>query len=273
MLSRFSSAVFLSLFVVSAVAGQTVRFDTNVGTFDLELNPTGNADLQPLVDNMLAYVNDGRYDQTVINRAATGFVMQMGGFKAETLVIPSSFSNFNPVEKFAPVIVDADNDRQVDFDLTGLNNTRSTVSLALSSSANTGTSSFFINLGSNASLDSPSMRFVPFAVVSDMATIDLIMSLDQNNYADGGLAGDNVPILSDNRMVFVERAYEVTDSPLLAALAAPSFGSGTGGSGLSGSGSGGLQSGLSITGVPEPSTLVLAAAALMLMLTSRRLQI
>ncbi len=266
MLSRFSSAAVFSLFVVSAVAAQTVRFDTNVGTFDLELNPTGNADLQPLVDNLLAYVNEGRYDLTVINRAATGFVMQMGGFKAETLAIPSSFADFNPVDKFDPVIVDADNDGQVDFDLTGLNNTRSTVSLALSSSANTGTSSFFVNLGTNASLDSPNLRFVPFAIVSDMATIDLIMSLSQNNYDDGGLAGDNVPVLPENRMVFVERAYEVTTPSLLAAMTAPSFDSGD-------SGSGGAQAGLSVNAIPEPSTLVLAAAALTLMLTSRRLQI
>ena len=259
MLSRLSSAAALSLLVVTAVAGQTVRFDTNVGNFDLELNPTSNENLQPLVDNMLDYVEAGRYDLTVINRADTGFVMQMGGFLAESIFLPNAFGEFNSVETFDPVIVDSNGDNVVDFDVSNLNNTRSTVSLALSSlpsgqtNVNSGTSSFFVNLGTNASLDGD---FVPFANVNDMATIDLIMSLDQANYSDGGLAGDNVPALAGGHIVFVERAYVLPeDTEELAALATATASSASTSPAIAAATS-------AVLTIPEPSTIVLAAMAL-----------
>ncbi len=260
--SRFTSAAIFSLLLVTAVAGQTIRFDTNVGTFDMELNPTGNASLQPHVDNILAYVNAKRYDLTVINRAATGFVMQMGGFEADSFTLPTNFSDFNSVNTFDPLIVDADGDGQVDFDLTGLDNTEDTVSLALSTSANTGTASFFVNLGTNTSLDAANLRFVPFARIRNMATIDLIMSLDQNNYADGGLAGDNVPILSENRIVFVERAF-VLEEPIVAPAALAATAAGGSSSGLSAAAATSLAPAIALNAVPEPSTFALAGLALL----------
>ncbi len=250
MFSRILSAMFLGLFVVSAVEAQTVRFDTNVGTFDMQLNPTGNANLQGHVDNMVAYVEGGLYDLTVINRAAEGFVMQMGGFQTTSAVLPASFSTFPAVPKFDPIIVDADNDGVVDFDVSNLLNTRGTVSLALSSSANTGTSSFFVNLGTNTSLDAANMRFVPFAQIADMATIDLILSLNQVNLPDGGLAGDDVPVLDDNRVVFVERAYMLSTEEIAAAALAL--------------GSPPPPPALNSLAVPEPPALVLVIGALML---------
>ncbi len=261
MFLRLFSATFLGLFFVSTVAAQTVRFDTNVGTFDMELNPTGNINLQPHVDNMLAYVEAGLYDLTVINRAAEGFVMQMGGFQALSSTLPANFGDFPANSAFAPVIVDADGDGAVDFDVSSLTNTRGTVSLALSNSANTGTNSFFVNLGTNPSLDAASMRFVPFALVKDMATIDLILSLNQFNFSDGSLAGDDVPILEDNRLVIVERAF------VLETMVGPALALAATGSEFPLPGSSELQS----LAVPEPSTFALAAGALMLVsLLSRR---
>ena len=44
-------------------------FETNAGSFDMELNPTHEPLLQGNVDNLLQYVTTGRYDNTVINRA------------------------------------------------------------------------------------------------------------------------------------------------------------------------------------------------------------
>ena len=253
MFLRLFSAMFLGLFLASALQAQTVRFDTNVGTFDMELNPTGNANLQGHVDNMLAYVEKGLYDLTVINRAVDGFVMQMGGFQTTSAVLPDNFSTFPAVPAFDPVIVDADNDGTVDFDVSNLLNTRGTVSLALSNNANTGTSSFFVNLDSNTSLDAANLRFVPFAKIADMATIDLILSLNQANLPDGGLAGNNVPILSDNQLVFVERAYVLGSEEMAApalALAPTDLPSGT-------------PPALSSQAVPEPPALLLAIGALM----------
>ncbi len=72
-----------------AAAAQTMRFETSVGSFDMVLNPTNDPNLQPLVDNLVAYIGLGRYDHTAINRADEGgagtaddLVLQMGGFLA-----------------------------------------------------------------------------------------------------------------------------------------------------------------------------------------------
>ncbi len=246
MLLRLCSAVVLSGLLLMPATAQTIRFDTNVGTIDMELNPIGNANLQTHVDNMIAYVEAGRYDLTVINRAAENFVMQMGGFQLETLVLPENFSDFPSVPTFDPVIVDVDNDGTVDFDVASLLNTRGTVSLALSTDANTGTSSFFINLGDNTSLDASNLRFVPFASINDMATIDLIMGLQQANLDDGGLGGDDVPLLDNAHLVYVERAF-VLDLPA---------------DGLS-------SNSLQALSVPEPPALVLALGALVVVLVMK----
>jgi len=265
MLSRFCNAVLLgSLLILPATAQTVVRFDTNVGTIDMELNPTGNPNLQAHVDNFVAYVDSGRYDLTVINRAAEGFVMQMGGFQLDTLLLPSSFSDFPSVPAFDPVIVDADGDDMVDFDVTNLLNTRGTVSLALSTTSNTGTSSFFVNIGDNPTLDLDLLRFVPFASIGDMATIDLIMGLQQGVLDDGGLASADIPLLDNNRLVFVERAFILDVAAEAAALM-----SGVGD--LSGSPAA-ISAALSANSttappsltVPEPPALVLAVGALVL---------
>src|SRR5262245_58239081 len=182
---RIGAAALLCLSLPLAAQAQTVRFHTSVGSFDMVLNPTNDANLQPLVDNIVAYIGLGRYHYTAINRAADGnpgtaddFVLQMGSF----LGFPPTTGDFlglvQEVKRLSPVITDANGDGQVDF--TAQSNQRGTVSLALSSvGPNSGTSSFFINLRDNSFLDS--QGFVPFARVNDMSTIDKIMQLQQTN--------------------------------------------------------------------------------------------
>ena len=124
------------------------------------------------------------------------------------------------------MIVDTDNDGNIDFDVSGLTNTRGTVSLALSTGPNTGTSSFFINLGDNIAgspfNDLDAADFIPFAEVAEFSTIDLILSLSQTDFADGDLAGDDVPMLPDNTAVFIERAFVLNEEIAAAsALALP----------------------------------------------------
>jgi len=259
MLSRYCQAVVLGCLLIVPVSAQTVvRFDTNVGTFDMELNPTGNPNLQGHVDNLIAYVDSGRYDLTVINRAAEGFVMQMGGFQlTDSLSLPNFFSSFPAVQSFGNVIVDADGDGTADFDLTGLDNTRGTVSLALSGPLNSGSSSFFINVGDNTgSLNA--QGFIPFASIRDMATIDLILGLPQANLNDGGLAADDVPLLDTNRLVFIERAF-VLPTTVADFTAMMASGLAEDGEGALLSSSSAMSSGLT---VPEPPALVLAVGAL-----------
>jgi cyclophilin family peptidyl-prolyl cis-trans isomerase len=216
---------------------------------------------------MLAYVLDGRYDLTVINRAATNFVLQMGGFQAPFLTLPASFNAFPEVPKFDPVIVDEDGDRQVDFDLGDLTNNRGSVTLALSNNPNTGTSSFFVNLvDTNNFLDA--QGFVPFATIENMETVNLIMALPQVNLDPSGqnLAAINIPILEDNKIVFIERAF-VVDTPaaiLESALANANL------EDFDPSAGGSLLSALSTPSVPEPSSLLLAGVMAMLSVLKRR---
>ncbi len=225
MFSRLGCTLVFGLCLVTATSAQTVRFDTNVGNIDLVLNPTGNTDLQGHVDNMLAYVEAGRYENTVLNRADNGsnpddpsddFVLQFGGFLTNTRSLPSSFNDFPAVQAFDPVIVDLDGDGNVDFNREDLTNTRGTVTLALSNGPNTGTSSFFVSLGDNSFLDANG--FVPFAVVQDMSTVDFILRLNQAALGTDLTTG-NIPVLEDNQLVFVERAFVLDPNPVALSLA------------------------------------------------------
>ncbi len=277
MISRLCAAIVLTSLLVASSTAQTIRFDTNVGTFDMELNPTGNPNLQGHVDNLMAYIDSGRYERTVINRADEGFVMQMGGFQLDTLTLPATFDDFNDVESFANVIVDADNDGTVDFDVTGLGNERGTVSLALSAGdANSGNSSFFVNVGDNTgALDA--QNFVAFANITNMATVDLIMSLPQTDYAGGSLAGDDVPTLNNNVSVFIERAFVIESLADQAAAKRAADDAMMGGmmdemimddvealAAISGGDAVAAPFTVQAIAVPEPPALVLAVGALMM---------
>jgi len=159
-------------------------------------------------------------------------------------------------DRFDPVIVDADGDGNVDFDLSSLEvngtlNVRGTISLALSgTNSNSGTSEFFINFVDNGNLDPTDglndADFVTFAMVPDMTTIDLINQLTNQNLFGGAFT--DVRLLDNGTLVYVERAFILGGAPIEAsgALAATAV-------------------------VPEPPTLVLAVGALMLVsLLSRR---
>ncbi len=188
-----------------------MRFETSVGSFDMELNPNNDPNLQPIVDNVVAYIGLGRYHYTVINRAAEDFVLQMGQF----LGFPPTPNEFigliQDIRDLNPVVVDSDNDGNVDF-TTAASNTRGTVSLALSSGPNTGTSSFFINLGDNSQLDSGG--FVPFARIVEMSTIDKIMALQQIDLTGtGSLTFKDTPLLENGRLVILKSVHVLQAAP------------------------------------------------------------
>jgi cyclophilin family peptidyl-prolyl cis-trans isomerase len=221
MLTRIGLATVLALLTTTGAFAQTMRFTTNVGSFDMELNPNNDANLQPLVDNIVAYIGLGKYHFSAVNRAADGdagtaddFVLQMGGFMGFPTVPDLWASLHTPIEKLNDgVVVDGNGDGTVDF--SAISNTRGTISLALQSGQpNSGTSSFFINLGDNNFLDS--QGFVPFARISDMTTIDKIMQLTQRDLSSqvgqsGSLAYTDVPITEDNRIVVV-KSIQVIDA-------------------------------------------------------------
>jgi cyclophilin family peptidyl-prolyl cis-trans isomerase len=270
-LRRIGVAAVLIVTMHSGAIAQTMRFATNVGNFDMELNPTNDPNLRPLVDNIVAYIGLGRYSYTAINRAVDGdpgtaddFVLQMGSFLAFPPV-PDLWPNLlQSVDALDPIVVDVDNDGAVDF--TAQSNTRGTVSLALqANNPNSGTSSFFINLGSNTGLDP--QGFVPFARINDMSTIDRIMQLMQTDLSDdigqsGNLAFTDVPLTENGRLVVLKSVRvlqadpgfnfigpvqsalrQIEQSAALAALAPPA-------------------SSPSLAATPEPSSLALGLMAL-----------
>ena len=223
MLTRIGLATVLALLTTSGAFAQTMRFTTNVGSFDMELNPNNDANLQPLVDNIVAYIGLGKYHFSSVNRAADGeagtsddFVLQMGGFMGFPATPDLWASLHKPIEKLNDgVVVDGNGDGQVDFG--AISNTRGTVSLALQSGQpNSGTSSFFVNLGDNAFLDS--QGFVPFARISNMTTIDKIMQLTQRDLSgqigqDGNLTYTDVPLTEDGRIVVVKSVKVIDAAP------------------------------------------------------------
>jgi cyclophilin family peptidyl-prolyl cis-trans isomerase len=200
-------------------AAQVVRFETSVGSIDMVLNPTNNPRLQGHVDNMLHYIENGNYNGSWINRAGEtqsgdDFVLQMGGLFSHTLRPPLTSASTRRVATFDPV--------RGQPMIAGLSNTRGTVSLALPSGPggalpDAGTSSFFINLQNNSSLDN---AFTVFAAVPDMTVVDRIMALPQQDLtadplfgeAAGSLTFVDVPVQENGFQVFIERAFVVTDA-------------------------------------------------------------
>ncbi len=220
MTSRFGITAAILLCAATTAWGQTVRFETTMGNFDMVLNPTNNSTLQGYVDNFLHYVDTDRYLGSWINRADTGFVLQMGGFFSHTKRPPLTIDSTRPVAAYSPVA-------GVPASSIGLSNTLGTVALALpgdgmgGTAQDAGTSSFFVNLTDNSFLDTD---FTVFAAIPDMTVVNQIMALTTIDRTSdsmfGASAGDlgftNVPIQSDGTQVLIKRAFVITDAMTVA---------------------------------------------------------
>lgn len=134
-------------------ANPRVKFDTDVGSFTVELFP---AQAPKSVANFLRYVDAGHYDGTIFHRVIRGFVVQGGGVTADMREKPTN----------APVENEAKN---------GLKNEAGTLAMARTQDPHSATSQFYVNLKHNASLDYPSFDgwgYAVFGKVADgMATI------------------------------------------------------------------------------------------------------
>lgn len=211
--------------VAQAASAQTVRFTTTVGAFDMVLNPTNDPNLQPLVDNMIANLATGVYHNVLVNRADTGAtsglepLLQLGSFTTDTTVLSDlAASSIGSPDTFDSVVVDEEPNGQVDFDFRS--NTPGTVSLALSAgNLNSGSASFFVNVGDNSSALDP-QGFVPFAFVEDLTTIDQIMAAPQVDIGPqigetpGGIAFADVPLAPDGSLIVIESVAVVSNDPV-----------------------------------------------------------
>jgi peptidyl-prolyl cis-trans isomerase A (cyclophilin A) len=269
MSARVSIATLILLSLAVPASAQVVRFETTMGDFDMVLNPTNNTQLQGHVDNMIAYVNGKRYDGSWINRADTGFVLQMGGFYSHTKRPPITVASTRSVQAFAPI--------QGSPGISGLSNTAGTISLALpSGNINGGTSSFFVNVGNNTGLDS---QFTVFGAIPDMSVVNQIMALtkldrttdplfgvsDPNN-----LAFTDVPLQTNGQQVLIKRAFVISDAMTIAqaTFAAQSVMAQSAAAVGAGGGTSSLQS--AALGVPEPTGTAMLLIGQLFLLGCRR---
>jgi len=108
-----------------------VKLTTNFGNITLKLD----AEKAPkTVENFLAYVADGHYDNTVFHRVIKGFMIQGGGFEP----------GMKQKECRAPIENEAAN---------GLKNKRGTIAMARTGDPHSATAQFFINVVDNDFLD------------------------------------------------------------------------------------------------------------------------
>lgn len=146
-------------FGLPGVTGQVAQFDTVLGRFNVELLAN---DAPRTVANFLSYITAGRYQNTFIHRAVTGFVIQGGGY---TATVP-----YSHIPTFAAV--------QNEFKLA---NVRGTLAMAkVGGDPNSATSEWFVNLADNrANLDNQNGGFTVFARVlgTGMTVVDAIAAL------------------------------------------------------------------------------------------------
>ena len=158
------SIVFIVLLATTSVVAWTQFFnkkeivvlETTMGNIEIELD-RGKAPIT--VANFLSYVKAGFYDGTIFHRVYAGFVIQGGGFAS------------NETEKTtnAPITLESNN---------GLKNLVGTIAMARTTSPNSATSQFFINLVDNPNLDYKSASEPGYAVfgkvVSGMEVVNNI---------------------------------------------------------------------------------------------------
>ena len=142
-----------------------VKFTTSLGAFTLQLD----AEKAPkTVENFLAYVAAGHYDNTVFHRVIKGFMIQGGGFEP----------GMKQKECRAPIDNEAAN---------GLKNKRGTIAMARTGDPHSATAQFFINVVDNDFLDfkSPSGQgwgYCVFGEVTEgMETVDAIRAVRTGN--------------------------------------------------------------------------------------------
>jgi len=198
-LSIFASTlcVLMSLNVHSTV----VEIRTSLGIIEVNLfdNTTPKT-----VANFLSYANSGSYADSVVHRSVSNFIIQGGGFTYTGPVAVNSFS-LDSISTGTPIANDPK-----------LSNLRGTIAMAKTSSPDSATSQWFINLSNNAnSLDvaSNSGGFTVFGqVVGDgMQVVDAIAALTLLN---GGAPFGELPI-RDYTQTDVDNAVAITDDNLV----------------------------------------------------------
>ena len=151
-----------------------IRFTTNKGVFDVELN---EAAAPKTCENFLQYVRSGFYNGTIFHRVISGFMIQGGGFEP----------GLQQKETKAPIENEANN---------GLKNDKYTIAMARTNDPHSATSQFFINVADNNFLNftAPTMQGWGYAVFGKVvAGTDVVDDIAAVRTASRSWYGD-VPV-------------------------------------------------------------------------------
>lgn len=151
-----------------------IRFTTNKGVFDVELN---EAAAPKTCENFLQYVRSGFYNGTIFHRVISGFMIQGGGFEP----------GLQQKATKAPIENEANN---------GLKNDKYTIAMARTNDPHSATSQFFINVADNDFLNhtSPTPRGWGYAVFGKVvAGTDVVDAIAAVRTASRSWYGD-VPV-------------------------------------------------------------------------------
>ncbi len=162
-----------------------VKLTTNFGTITIQLD----AEKAPkTVENFLAYVAAGHYDNTIFHRVIKGFMIQGGGFEP----------GMKQKECRAPIDNEAAN---------GLKNKRGTIAMARTGDPHSATAQFFINVVDNDFLDfkAPSGQGWGYCVFGEV--VDGLDVIDQIKGVRTGNKGFHQDVPVDD--VIIEKAEAV----------------------------------------------------------------
>ena len=162
-----------------------IRFTTNKGVFDVELNESA---APKTCENFLTYVREGFYNGTIFHRVIAGFMIQGGGFEPGLVQKPTH----DPIEN------EADN---------GLKNDKYTIAMARTNDPHSATSQFFINVADNDFLNhtAPTARGWGYAVFGRViGGTDVVDAISRVRTASRNFYGD-VPVED----VVIEKIEEV----------------------------------------------------------------
>ena len=165
---------------VHFATGTLIRFETSAGTYDVELL---DAEAPVTVANFLSYQSSARYDNLIVHRNVSNFVVQGGGFTV-------SDGNVSAVQNNPPI--------QNEF-LAANSNVRGTLAMAMvSGNINSGTSQWFVNVVDNTFLDAGKYTVFGRVIGSGMTVVDAINKTSTYNissvYDNGALA--EVPLFN-----------------------------------------------------------------------------
>jgi cyclophilin family peptidyl-prolyl cis-trans isomerase len=159
-----------------------VTVNTSSGAFVVELF---KAQAPITTENFLKYVNANFYSDTLFHRVIDNFVIQGGGY---TLTGPTTIS---AKPGLAPISLESQ---------VGLSNTRGTIAMARTNTADSATSQFYVNVVDNTGLDYQSSTSPGYAVfgtvITGMSIVDAISKAPVTSIANSGLTSFPYPFIT-----------------------------------------------------------------------------